>query len=198
MVGRSKEEIPMNWKKIAAVAALSAVTLGIGGSAFAAAPSPTSAAEPAPSTSTEKNCLIVHDDAWPAWTQGRPDGFTAGDTGGVYMWHDNDGWHIRVTHATDDKSTFSGFIVTTGHLVDVQAIALEKNDSLNVGAGGHSVTFRFENYGHIDGLDFHTRCAPSITFGFARADHRLPADRVFVGDHKTNPARDPFRITRTK
>ena len=187
----------MNWKKIAAVAALSVATLGIGGSALALAPS-SSAAVPAPSTGTERTCLIVHDDAWPAWTQGRPDGFSAGDTGGVYMWHDNDGWHIRVTHATDDKSTFSGRITTTGHMVDVHAIALEKNDSLLVGPDGHTITFRFENYGHIDGLDFHTKCAPSIVFSYTRAGHRLPADRVFVGDHKVNPATDPFRIVRTR
>jgi len=186
----------MNWKKIAAVAALSAGVLGVGGSAFAAAPS--SATVPAAPTSTDRNCLGVHDDAWPAWTQGRPDGFSAGDTGGVYMWHDAYGWHIRVTHATGDESTFSGRIVTTGHLVDVHAIALEKNDALTVSAGGHAVAFRFENYGHIDGLDFHTRCAPSIVFSYTRAGHRLPADRVFVGDHKVNPATDPFRITRTK
>ena len=65
----------MNWKKIAAVAALSTVTLGIGGTAFASSPSSTTAAVPAIPTSVDRNCLIVHDDAWPAWTQGRPVGF---------------------------------------------------------------------------------------------------------------------------
>lgn len=147
----------MNWK-IAAVAALSVGTLGIGGSAFASAPS-SSTAGSAPSTGAERTCLIVHDDAWPTWTQGGPDGFSAGDTGGVYMWHDNDGWHIRVTHATDDKSTFAGRIVTTGHLVDVHAIALERNDSLQVGPDGHTVTFRFENYGATSTGSTSTRSA---------------------------------------
>jgi hypothetical protein len=184
----------MNWKQIVATAGLFAGTVGIGGSALAASPMATSSAP----TSADKDCLIVHDDAWPAWTQGRPDGFAAGATGGVYLWHDGTGWHLRVTHATDDKSTFAGQIVTTGHLVDVQAIALEKNDALHVGPGGHSVTFRFENYGHIYGFDFRSRCAPSISFGFTRAGHRLPADRIFVGDHTTHPPTDPFRIVRTK
>ena len=184
----------MNWKRFAAVAALSVVPLGVGGTAFASPSSTVTAG----SSHADPNCLSVHDDAWPVRVQGRPDGFDAGDIGGVYMWHDSDGWHLRVTHATGDKSAFTGRIATAGHLVDVKAVELEHNDSLRVGADGHSVVFRFENYGHIDGVDFHTRCAPSITLSFARGEHRLPANRVFVGDHKANPATDPFRIIRTR
>ena len=187
----------MNWKRFAAVAAFSAGTLCVGGAAYAS-PSSTAAAGPAASSGADRNCLSVHDDAWPASAQGRPDRFDAGDIGGVYLWHDDSGWHLRVTHATDDKSAFTGRIATSGHLVDVQAVGLEHNDSLRVGADGHSVVFRFENYGHIDGVDFHTRCAPSITLSFTRGAHRLPASRVFVGDHKTNPASDPFRIVRIR
>ena len=67
-----------------------------------------------------------------------------------------------------------------------------------LGPNSHLVTFRFQNYGHVDGLDFHTTCAPSITFSYSRAGHTLPSERVFVGDHKMNPATDPFRITRTE
>ena len=186
----------MKWTKIAAIAGLCAGILGAAGGTVAASGT-TSPATSASSTSPDRDCRIVHDDAWPAWTQGRPDGFSAGDTGGVYLWHDGSGWHLRVTHATDDKSTFSGRLATTGHLVDVHAIALEKNDVLQVGAEGHTVAFRFENYGHIDGFDFHSRCAPSIVFSFTRAGHRLPTDRIFVGDHKAHPATNPFRITRT-
>lgn len=188
----------MNWKTLATAATLSAATLGVGSTAFASSSSSTAASRPVASPGADKNCLSLHDDAWPTWAQGRPANFDAGDSGGVYMWHDNDGWHVRVTHATDDKSAFTGRITTVGHLVDVKAVGLEHNDSLRVGADGHSIVFRFENYGHIDGLDFHTRCAPSIVLSFGRGDHRLPARRVFVGDHKTSPATDPFRITRTK
>lgn len=183
----------MKWKYIATVAAFSAGTIMVGANAFAA---PTAA--PTRSTGADKNCLNFHDDSWAPYTQGQPDKFDPGDTGGVYMWHDTNGWHLRVTHATDDKSVFSGRIATTGHLVDVHAVSLEKTDSLHVGADGHTITFRFENYGRLDGFDFHTQCAPSITLSFARAGHRLPADRVFIGDHKTNPAHVPFRIIRTK
>ena len=188
-----------HWKAIAALGVLTIGGLGVGGNAFAST-SP-QAAKTVASTAAPTvagSCLKVHDDSWPGWTQGRPDRFDAGDTGGVYMWHDNDGWHLRVSHATDDKSVFSGRIATSGHLVGVRGVALERNDNFKVGPNGHLVTFRFQNYGHVDGLDFHTTCAPSITFSYSRAGHTLPSERVFVGDHKANPATDPFRITRTE
>jgi hypothetical protein len=170
----------------------------MGGVSFAAS-SPTAApvtnqTTPDPATN---GCLPPgHDDAWPAWVQGRPDGFDAGDIGGVYLWHDNDGWHLRVTHATDDKAVISGVIHTPGRLVDVHGVALEKADQLTLGPDEHTMAFRFTNYGHIDGIDFRTACAPVLRFAFDRSGHLLPADRVFVGDDKNHPG-NPFRVFRT-
>ncbi|MGZ4674304.1 MAG: hypothetical protein ACXV8K_16710 [Ilumatobacteraceae bacterium] len=190
----------MTWKQFFIGCALAAGTVAAttGVSAAASVPNGTAPTAPtAPTATSNTKCADERDGAWPWWVQGRPDSFEAGATGGVYMWHDGDGWHIRVTHANDDKTTFTGRLQTSGEFVGVHPIALEHNDLVHVGSGGHVVTFKFENYGHIDGFDFHTSCAPSIFVSLARGTHRLPTDRIFIGDHEVHPAADPFRIHRT-
>jgi hypothetical protein len=58
------------------------------------------------------------------------------------------------------------------------------------------VTFRFENHGAIDGLNFRTHCAPSIAFTFASDGSSMPAAKVTIGHAGTNPGSDPFTIAR--
>lgn len=188
----------MSWKNfiVGSALAVGVIAASAGVSAAATAPSPAPPQVPAPSTAPK--CDDERDGAWPLWVQGKPDSLDAGATGGVYMWHDRDGWHGRVTHATDDKTTFTGRLQSVGTFVGVKAISLEQNDTLQVGTGGHVVNFKFENYGHIDGFDFRTSCAPSIAVTLSRGAHRLPTDRVFIGDHKAHPAGNPFRIRRTR
>ena len=186
--------------RVASITLTSAVLLG-GGAAFAATQSPagpTTATATAASDPTVGSCLPPgHDDAWPDDVQGRPGRFDAGDLGGVYAWHDHDGWHLRVTHHNDDRAVFTGTIVTRGRLVNVTGVALEPGDTVKIGPNGHELRFSFQNYGHIDGVDFHTERAPALGVSVQRGDNELPADRVFLGDHESHPARDPFRIART-
>jgi hypothetical protein len=129
---------------------------------------------------------------WPVWADGRP----ARDPG-VTVWHDTNGWHVRVTHNTIHDRVFSGEISTTGALVDVNAVRLEKNDSLTVGSAQHTIRFRFDNYGGIDGFDFTTHCAPYLQFGFLSDGHVVPTTRINVGAAGHHPAHDPFVIRRT-
>ena len=111
------------------------------------------------------------------------------------MWHDGTGWHLRVTHKTDARRVFSGTIVTAGRFVGVSSVRLEGHDSRTVSADHHTIAFRFENHGAIDGLNFRTRCAPSITFTFVSDGKVLPASKVTIGHDGVNPASDPFTIS---
>lgn len=155
-------------------------------------PKPTGA-----NATTAASCRLVRDDAWPDWVDGQPAGFDAGDNGGVYLWHDSSGFHLRVTHKTDDKVDFSGVLRTTGRFTDVAGVALENNDHFTVGPDQHELAFRFVSSGHVDGIDFHTQCAPNITADFHTNGHVLPADRVVIGHLDHHPTTDPFTITRT-
>ena len=81
----------------------------------------------------------THDDPWPGWVQGMPTGINPKTAAGVYMWHDANGWHIRVTHHTDSLRTFSGqLIVGGGTFANVTAVKLEAGDTYSVSANKHT------------------------------------------------------------
>jgi hypothetical protein len=184
----------MNLKTLAAGAAVAAVMVaGVGGGVASAATtggtaSTTGKAAPACTNSGP-------DDGWPAVVQGRPDSFDAGDRGGVYLWHDASGWHLRVTHATDDKAVFTGTISTKSAVSNVEPVQMEKNDKLKVGKADHVIAFRLFNYGHIDGVDWTAPCAKALRFSFKRGGQKL-TDTVFLGDKKVHPKHDPFALKR--
>jgi hypothetical protein len=174
----------------------SVVAVTLMGATLAVAGPASAAMDAKPKPADARQCLANHDDEWPDWVNGRPAGLDAGADGGVYLWHDTDGWRLVVTHRGDDKKVLAGVIETRGTIVDVHGVALERDDKMVLSKDGHRLAFRFANYGHIDGLTFKTVCAPRLGFGFTADGHRLPADRVVVGHEDRHPERDPFTITR--
>ena len=148
------------------------------------------------SATTTPSCSTA-DDPWPAWTQGQPAGINPLTAAGVYMWHDGTGWHIRVTHRTDSLRTFSGQLISSGTFVNVTSVKLEAGDAFAVSPNHHTVSFLFTNYGHVDGLDFMTHCAPSITFAFQSDGVTVPPHKITIGHGGSHPATDPFTISRT-
>ncbi len=154
----------------------------------------TASAAPA-TTSKATSCNDDANGHWPLGVQGRPYRLDAGDRGGAYTWHDSNGWHIRVTHAGTRERDVSGIIHTTGELYG-QRVLDERGDKVWVSRDHHTLAFKFHNYGRLDGVDFHTRCAPRLAFGFATDGHRLATDRVYLGLTKRHPGTDPFTIPR--
>jgi hypothetical protein len=152
----------------------------------------TSATTPKPSS-----CPTIggKDDPWPSWTQGRPKGIDPHTTAAIYMWHDN-GWHIRVTHRTTNRRTFAGQLTTSGTFTGVKPVQLEKSDTFSVSSDKHMITFSFKNYGFIDGLDFFTHCAPSITFNYQSDGVGSPPSKIVIGGNAVHPPTDPFLISR--
>ena len=60
----------------------------------------------------------------------------------------------------------------------------------------HSVTFLFKNYGKIDGVNFHTHCAPSIKFAFQSDGKTTPPNHIVIGKHNAHPQNNPFTVNR--
>jgi hypothetical protein len=163
----------MNFKHIATATVLAAtLSSGLAGFGATAATAATNNA-----TSTPAN----------AANEGRPS-----RDPGVTLWHDRNGWHVRVTHNAIHDRVFSGSIHTSGKLTAVHAVRLEKNDYLKVGSGGHTLVFRFNNYGGTDGFDFTTRNAPYLAFAFATDGHVLAPAHISIGAAGRHPAHDPF------
>jgi len=143
------------------------------------------------------SCTMQKDDKWPSWVQGQPAGINPKTSTAVDIWHDSNGWHIRVTHHSTNLRTFSGQLVTTGAFTGVRARHLEKSDTFQVSKDKHDITFLFKNYGFIDGLDFFTHCAPSIQFALQSDGKTSPPSKIIIGNGKVHPASDPFVISRT-
>jgi hypothetical protein len=132
--------------------------------------------------------------AWPLSVQGKPP-FAAGSAAGDYIWHDATGWHLRVTHVGTGLVGFSGTIRANKPL-HVKGYALEPGDTFTVSADRLSVTYRFRNYGHLDGLDFTTECATRLGFSGRMNGSLLPVRRIWLGHYGRHPLQNPFVIYR--
>ena len=159
-------------------------------------PTGASAATLAATTITTTNALACDEGRWPTWVQGKPVTFTSGGRAGDYLWHDAYGWHLRVTHSRAAKVVFTGKIVSNAAL-SVKGYHLESGDSFVLSADRKTLTYRFTNYGHIDGIDFRTACATRLWVRGSMAGVTLPVGRVWVGRAGNHPLQNPFVILRT-
>ena len=182
----------MRVRRTATTATMAALALSgflLPGTAMADATTPTPTpvvTTPAPAT----DC-----DALPTRVQGAPDDLKAGSRGGDYIWHDSKGWHLRVTQATNDKRVYTGVIHSRNPMTK-EPVALEPSDSVKLSADRKTLTFRFTNYGYIDGVDFTTGCSQALTFALRAGGERISRTHVYLGAHKVHPAHVPFTIRR--
>ena len=133
--------------------------------------------------------------ALPSWAEGRPANVHVRAAAADYLWHDANGWHLRVTHHTTHRMVFAGRITSSDTISYVRARD-EKRDRTVRSADGKALSFRFTNYGGIDGVDFTDACAATTTFAFTVDGHWTPLSRIVVGAQSTHPASNPFTISR--
>ena len=170
------------FKKIAASLAL-ALTAGLAPALFVAAPA---SAAPCPLGT------------WSPTAQARPATLAPGSAAGMYMWHDSDGWHVRVTHPGNAKVKFTGLIdsVGTGPF-DVAAVATESNDLVIVNPAAGRIRFRMENRGRIDGFDFKAGCVKRFSVNAQIDGAPIGNSKVFLGAGSVNPTSVPFVMERS-
>ena len=132
---------------------------------------------------------------WPARVQGQPVSFRAGARAGDYLWHNTYGWHLRATHPGSGRVVFSGTIVSNAPLT-VTPYHLESSDVYTLSADRKTLTYRFANYGRIDGFDFRTACATRLWVRSSMNGSRLPIGRIWIGRAGRHPLQNPFVIRR--
>jgi hypothetical protein len=115
---------------------------------------------------------------------------------GVYLWHGKTGYALRVTHPGKEKVTFTGTITVTNKISAVRKFRLEKADSLKVGPKRHTLTFRFTNYGYLDGISFAAGCSKDVKVSLSIDGKQATPNQVFLGKNKVQPTSVPFRIER--
>jgi hypothetical protein len=169
-------------------AAVAAVLLLPGG---AAAATTTAAATTAAATSA----ATCDAGRWPRRVQGKPATLVAGARAGDYIWHNENGRHLRVTHHGTAGVVFSGRIVANAP-VSVVGVRLEAGDAIALSADRKTVTYRFTNHGLVDGLDLRTACATRLAFAGSMAGTRLPVGRIWIGRNGIHPLGNPFVVTR--
>jgi hypothetical protein len=170
----------------ATAAAFMVATLPAG--AATVTPSATGSPSPSPSGCDQA--------PWVGIVQGFPTGFGAQSPGGDYLWHDAKGFHLRVTHKGTAKVVYAGTITSpvTLHMAPVK---LEKGDVATLSADKKTITFKFNDFGFIDGIDFTTDCAPWLKVSALTANGKaLPTGRAFLGAHRKHPSKIPFIVHR--
>lgn len=169
----------------------------LAGSAGLALSGPATAASTSRTTTAPSAQAAVCDAGpWADRIQGLPLGFSGGDRGGDYLWHDTHGMHLRVTHRSSSRAVYTGTI-TSPSAMRIDPVRLEKGDVARLSANHRTLVFALSNYGHVDGVNFHADCATSITVAHLNeGDSRLPAARVYLGVTKAHPAQVPFTVHR--
>lgn len=172
-----------------AVAAAAAVSL------FGLA-APAGAAPVIASTNPSSTAAACDRAPWQPVVQGAPAGFSAGDRGGDYLWHDLTGFHLRVTHRNDGRQVYSG-LITSSAPMRIDPVRLESGDVLRLSPDHRSFVFAFADYGRVDGVNFHTDCAATLTVSRLHVGSAaLPASRVYLGHREAHPAAVPFTLHR--
>jgi len=113
---------------------------------------------------------------------------------GYYLGASGSTWSLLVTHPGGRKVTFTGTItLNAGAFRHVTQVDHETGDSVHV--HGTTLTFRFTNYGYLDGVSFATTpAAATITFTLTINGHPATARQIYLGAAHT-PARHGSPLT---
>jgi hypothetical protein len=187
---RSSKEIPMQPRTRRRFPSI-LLTLGVLAAAFIV-PSTTMAASPTGDTTT----VVCTEAGWPTTVEGRPATFKSGGRAGEYLWHNANGWHLRVTKHRPYARVFSGKIVSDTEMT-VKSYHLESNDRWRLSEDKKTLTYRFVNRGYIDGLDIKAPCATKLWVRGSMSGLKLPVGRIWLGSTGLHPLTNPFTIERT-
>ncbi len=165
------------------VAAVSAALVATGGGSASASPE-----GDAPGCSTGRLPNIV---------MGSPD-VKAGQATGVYLWHGSNGYSLRATHPSAHKVVFTGRLTASNSFSHVTPVRFEKADSYALSSDHKTLTFRFTNYGYIDGLNLAADCSRLIRVNVKIDGAQATPRQIKLGSHRSNPTSSPFTIERSK
>jgi hypothetical protein len=131
---------------------------------------------------------------WPTSVEGRPATHT--DAEGVYLWHTSRGWHLRVNDPGADRAVFTGSVRVDGRIVSIGRHLENAGEGIVYPSTAGVVGFRFVNYGGVDGLDFVTRCASTVSVRVKVDGTTVAADHVYVGADGHHPDAVPTTVGR--
>ena len=129
--------------------------------------------------------------AWSGRLEGRPEMLHPGGDLGYYIWHDDQGLHLRTT-GPGPRHVFRGIVRTDGEVRDVRLVRLEGDDGYEIRDGGHVLDLRFETWDGIDGVDFRVNRGQWLSFALRIDGALAPTNEIFLGEDGVHPAHNPF------
>lgn len=133
----------------------------------------------------------------PNVVMGSPD-VKAGQATGVYLWHGSNGYSLRATHPGTRKVVFTGRLTASNSFSHVTPVRFERTDSFALSPDHKTLTFRFTNYGYIDGLNLAADCSRLIRVNVRIDGVQATPRQIKLGSHRSNPTSSPFTIERTQ
>ena len=100
-----------------------------------------------------------------------------------------------MTHPGTAKAVFTGRIVSSAPMT-FKPWRLEKGDAITLSADKKTLTYKFNNYGRIDGIDFKTACAQRLTIFAALNGRKLSPSRIWLGQHGRHPLENRFVVVK--
>lgn len=128
---------------------------------------------------------------------GRPNNYKLADPARYFVWHDSDGWHLRVTAPRNRSIVFKGAIRLHGaKFLAVRPIGIDKKtDAGSMSPDKTELTFQFTTSGKFDGFDFNLDAADESKIEFELLSFgRKAADRIFIGGKAANPKAYQFAL----
>jgi hypothetical protein len=133
----------------------------------------------------------------PNVVMGSPD-VKPGQALGVYLWHGSNGYSLRATHAGTRKVVLAGRLSASNGFSNVTKVRLEKADNVTLSADHKTMTFRFTNYGYIDGINFAANCSKLMRVKIRINDAVASPRQIKLGKRRANPTSNPFTIERSR
>lgn len=124
--------------------------------------------------------------------EGQPTQLHQGALESYWIWHDDDGYHLRTTTA-HDRHVFSGHIECSRADAWVKAYQLKQDDFVRL--AGQRIEFHLVTQRNLSGFDFRVDWGNSATFFLEIDGHKGSLDHVFLGRENTHPASDPFTVS---
>jgi hypothetical protein len=132
--------------------------------------------------------------------RGEPEGLKKGITECFKVWHNADGWHVRVVNGKGSRDhRYQGTItVENGVVESISSHLANKNGAESQwkhGAKKNEISFDFTTFEREDGINFKaSKGASSVRFSLMIDGKEVP-NQIFVGKRGDNPASSTFVVT---
>ncbi|MCA9055198.1 MAG: hypothetical protein KDA75_15265 [Planctomycetaceae bacterium] len=128
---------------------------------------------------------------------GRPNNYGIGEPSRYYVWHDNQGWHLRCTSPKGKAYGYKGRLrLHKATFLAVRPIGVDKReDSYGVNRAKDELAFKFLTGAQFDGVDFNVKAEDDakIEFELFCFGKKTPK-RIFIGASAGNPKAHQFAL----